>query len=167
MIDAIRDQTERALWETRNVMVCLADAGLWDKPYCGAPAWQHAYHMLHSLDRWYINPERYQQPPFHTEGLDNLDRPVHNHLTLEQVLDYHAQISCKLRKYLENLTEAELEQCPEGCRWTRLTLVLAQMRHLHSHMGMLMGFLIADQEKWPFVLGLTRPIPEEPHELYF
>ena len=167
MIEAIRDQTERALWETRNVIVCLDDAGLWDKVYCGAPAWQHAYHMLHSLDRWYINPERYQQPDFHTEGLDNLDLPVSGRLSLKQLLDYHAQISEKLRAYLRTLTQEQLNECPEGCAWTRLTLVLAQMRHLHSHMGMLMGFLIAEKERWPSVLGLTRPIPEGPYELYF
>ncbi len=167
MIADIRDQTERALWETRNIILCLKDAALWEKPYCGAPAWQHAYHMLHSLERWYINPERYQQPAFHTEGLDDLDRPASTALAPEQLLCYHEQISRKLRQYLDTLTADELERCPEGCRWTRLTLILAQMRHLHSHMGMLMGFLIADKEKWPFVLGLTRPLPEEPQPLYF
>ena len=51
----IRDQTERALWEVKNVIDCVPDA-LWDRLCCDVPLWQHIYHMLHSLDLWLVNP---------------------------------------------------------------------------------------------------------------
>lgn len=40
---------------------------------CEMPLWKHIYHMLHSLDQWYINPRVYIQPSFHEKDLNNLD----------------------------------------------------------------------------------------------
>lgn len=117
----IREQTDRALWEVRNVIDCVPDT-LWEKPYCASPCWQHIYHTLHSLDLWYINPRErhYQEPAIHAAHLNNLD----------------------------------------------ISPILAQFRHLHSHMGMLMGFLIADTGLWPRVLGLECPIPTGEYDKY-
>ena len=53
----LTEMTVRALWETQNVLDCIPDE-LWDRPYGGAPLWQHIYHMLHALDQWFINPAR-------------------------------------------------------------------------------------------------------------
>ena len=52
---AIADQTSRALWEVGNVIACVPDR-LWEKEYCEQPLYKHIYHMLHSLDLWFINP---------------------------------------------------------------------------------------------------------------
>ncbi len=46
-------------------------------------------------------------------------------------------------------------------------MILAQFRHLHTHMGMLMGFVIDDTGLWPRVLGLEKPFPEGDYEKYF
>ena len=32
---------------------------------CGAPCWRWAYHAIHSADKWFINPNVYEEPPFH------------------------------------------------------------------------------------------------------
>lgn len=55
LIDIIEEQTNRALWEVKNVIECVPD-DLWEKTYCDMPCWKHIYHMLHSFDRWYMNP---------------------------------------------------------------------------------------------------------------
>jgi hypothetical protein len=39
------------------------------------PLWKHAYHLLHSADRWFINPACFEEPPFHTPGLNSLSMP--------------------------------------------------------------------------------------------
>ena len=86
---ALVDQTERALWSVKNVMDCIPDT-LWERPYCGMPLWKHLYHMLHSLDQWFINPEVYTDPPFHLPGLNDLDTPSPTPLsrqTLEIILE--------------------------------------------------------------------------------
>ena len=41
--------------------------------------------------------------------------------------------------YLDTLTDEMLYEKPEGCRYTRLELVLRQFRHISFHTGMLNG----------------------------
>ena len=70
----IKEQTDRALWEVKNVIDCVPD-DLWDKKYCDMPCWKHIYHMLHSLDLWYINPRarKLREPSVYVNALTNLD----------------------------------------------------------------------------------------------
>ena len=77
---------------------------------------------------------------------------------LELYLDKVAE---KLRAYLRGLSDAELSVRPEGSPYERLTLIVGQMRHLHTHMGMLMGFIIAARGEWPMVLGMKAELPTE------
>lgn len=56
---------------------------------------------------------------------------------------------------------------PEGCEYAGFTLILAQHRHLHTHMGMLMGFIVAETGLWPGVLGLEGTVPEDGKDKYF
>ena len=53
--DDIKYLTDRALWETENLIKCIPDE-LWTKRYDGIPVWKYLYHTLYSMDRWYINP---------------------------------------------------------------------------------------------------------------
>ena len=164
----IRDQTARALWEVRNVVTCVPDA-LWDREYCQMPCWKHIYHMLHSLDLWFINPRDrdFREPPFHVQNLNNLDVPSDGHLSRAQLEQYLNTIEDKLYAYLDGLSDDRLLESPENCEYTRFTLIMAQFRHLHSHMGMLMGFVIAETGLWPRVLGLEKPIPNGGYGEYF
>lgn len=168
IVQSITEQTRRALWEIRNVIDCVPDA-MWEKPYCEMPVWKHIYHTLHSLDRWFINPcdPAYLEPAIHREGLNDLDRPTDGLLTRAQLEGYLADIERKLARYLSSLTDAMLTQAPEGCPFSRMTLILGQHRHLHSHMGMLMGFIIAETGLWPRVLGLEGDFPQGEYEKYF
>lgn len=159
--EIIRDQTDKAIWEVQNVIDCIPDE-MWDREYCGMPLWKHIYHTLHSLDLWYINPDdpNYSEPPFHTENLNNLDAVSEGRLTRAQINDYFSGIKSKLNDYLENLSDTQLLQYPDCCEYTRFTLIIAQFRHLHSHMGMFMGFIIQATGQWPTVLGLKGKIPD-------
>ena len=154
----IRDETNRALWEVENVIACVPDA-LWDACYGDMPLWKHIYHMLHSLDQWYINPRVYTEPPFHVPDLNNLDVPSPVRLGREEIGRYFDAVKQKIAAYDDELTDGVLLQKPAHCEWTRFTLILAQYRHLHSHMGMLMGFMIADTGQWPRTIGLEHAIP--------
>lgn len=168
-LDIIRDQTERALWEVRNVMDCIPD-GLWEKKYCGMPMWKHIYHMLHSLDLWLINPcdKNFVEPPFHVRDLNNLDVPSQKELTRGELSGYYVGVKRKVLDYLRDLREEDLLQRPLGCEYTKFTLILAQHRHLHSHMGMIMGFIIDDTGLWPRVVGLEGEIPAgDDYDRYF
>ena len=106
---------------------------------CGAPCWRWAYHALHSADKWFINPCAYEEPSFHEDGMDNPDNPTSVVLTDRQLLDYLDSIERKTMDYLDTLTDEMLYEKPEGCRYTRMELVLRQFRHISFHTGMLNG----------------------------
>lgn len=165
--DVIREQTLRALWEVKNVIDCVPD-GLWDREYCGMPCWKHIYHTLHSLDLWYMNPrdKTFVEPDIHEKDLNNLDVVSGKRLSRNEINGYFADIDRKIKEYIRTLTDERLLEFPPDCEYTRFTLILAQFRHLHSHMGMLMGFIIDDTGLWPRVLGLEKPIPDGAYSKY-
>ena len=156
----ITEMTVRALWETQNVLDCIPDA-LWDIRFGGAPVWQHIYHMLHELDQWFINPDDpdFVEPPVHHPHLQNLSIYPAAHLDRRQIDDYFYTIKAKLSLYLTSLHDEDLLQRPENCTWTRFTLILAQFRHWHLHLGMLMGFVQADTGLCPRTLPPNTDIP--------
>ena len=168
LAETIKDQTNRALWEVKNVIDCVPDE-LWNKEYAKMPCWKHIYHMLHSLELWFINPrdKEYREPGIHEKDLNNLDVFSVKQLTREEINHYFKEINRKLTDYLLRLTDDQLTCMPGDCEYNRFTLVLAQFRHLHTHMGMVMGFIIADTGLWPRVLGLENPVPTEEYSKYF
>ncbi len=155
-------QTERTLWEARNVMRCAADSGLWEAVYCDMPVWRHVYHMLHSLDQWYMSPEHYAEPLIHVDGLNDLDRAVEAPaFSLAQMEEYLTAITAKLRAYLAAMPDAALEASPDSRPFARLALIVAAIRHLTAHFGMLMGFIIAERGAWPLTIGMKGALPTE------
>lgn len=167
LTDIITDQTIRALWEVKNVADCVPDR-YWDKKYCDMPMWKHIYHMLHSLDLWFINPRdpRFEEPEFHEKDLNDLDKASSKALTRAEINSYFNKTEDKIRDYLNGLKDEVLLEKPDGCEYTRFTLILAQHRHLHTHMGMIMGFIIDDTGLWPRVVGLEGEIPTGDYERY-
>ena len=75
-------------------------------------------------------------------------------------------IEKKILGYISELDDKKLSEYPIGCEYSRFTLILAQFRHLYTHMGMIMGFIIDDKGLWPRVLGLEMPFPEEGYSKY-
>jgi len=117
--------------------------------------------MLHSLDLWFINPRdpRYQEPDIHEKDLNNLDVVSQKDLTRQEIDSYIEKTELRIMNYLDHLTTEELLSRPDNCEYSRFTLIMAQHRHLHTHMGMIMGFIIDDTGLWPRVLGLENVLP--------
>ena len=126
-----------------------------DADCLGAPLWRWAYHALHSADKWFINPFDYVEPPFHAEGLDNPANPSNVILSDEELLAYLDSIEKKTLDYLDTLTDQMLYEKPEGCKYTRLELVLRQYRHLSFHTGMLNGQTALATGKFPMWVSET------------
>ncbi len=169
LCDDIRFLTERALWETENLMKCIPDE-LWTKRYDGIPMWKFLYHTLYSMDRWYINPydETYQNPPFHMDTLADLNViPKDECLSREQMERYFGQIRNKIQNYVSLLSDRELSEKPENCDMSRFRLILGQFRHWHRHMGVIYGFIIEGDGKWPYVLNMLGKYPDEPMPDYY
>lgn len=169
LCDDIRYLTNRALWETENLIKCIPDK-LWDKRYDGIPMWKYVYHTLYSMDRWYINPNdaSYRNPEFHTDTLADLNViPQDEYIERSQIDQYFLQIQDKIQNYIEQLEDASLSENPEGCNMSRFRLILGQFRHWHRHMGIIYGFIIEDAGKWPYVLNMNGKYPEDAMPNYF
>ncbi|MCU6727087.1 Uncharacterised protein [uncultured Ruminococcus sp.] len=120
---------------------------------CGAPAWRYAYHMIHSADKWFIDPFDFTEPQFHEEGMDNPDNPCEAELSDELLLDYAAHVRDKTLAYLDSLDDTMLNECPKNCPYTRLELILMQFRHLSVHIGMINGLTIEKTDRFPLFVG--------------
>ena len=117
------------------------------------PLWKHVYHMLHSMDQWFINPERYVEPDFHEDKMNSLFVSSQKALSKEELQDYFEKIKDKINAYLEGLSDEDLESCPDQCKLSRLTLILGQIRHMSCHMGLIHSFIRDKTGKWPAFLG--------------
>ncbi len=169
LCDDIRFLTQRALWETKNLIQCIPDC-LWTKRYDDIPMWKYVYHTLYSMDRWFINPcdTTYQDPPFHMPGLNDLNIvPDTESIEKTQIENYLDAIQKKIENYVQILTDADLSRTPEGCEFSRFCLILGQFRHWHRHMGIIYGFIIQDDGKWPYVLNMLGDYPATPMPNYY
>ncbi|MBQ6468546.1 MAG: hypothetical protein IJJ50_00650 [Lachnospiraceae bacterium] len=168
--DDIRYLTERALWETENLIMSIPEE-IWNRRYDGIPLWKYLYHMLYSMDRWFINPfdPEYRNPDFHVESLADLNVVPEEEqiLSREQEMRYFLQIKEKIQGYLGTLTDEMLSGYPEGSGMSRLRLIIGQHRHWHRHMGIVYGFVIEDTGKWPYVLNMDAPYPDAPMPNYY
>lgn len=167
--DDIRYLTNRALWETENLMKCIPD-NLWNMRYDGIPMWKYLYHTLYSMDRWFINPydADYKNPEFHIETLADLNViPKDEVISREQMEGYFYCIKEKIQTYIQTLSDDRLSEKPESCELSRFCLILGQFRHWHRHMGIIYGFIIKDDGKWPYVLNMFGEYPEEPMPNYY
>lgn len=157
LVDGIQRQSGRLALNLRiSLETCDLSALLFDMPI-----WKHLYHTMHSLDQWFINPARYVEPAFHVKNLNSLDEPSNSTLSRQQLSDYLTEIDHKLNRYLENLTDEQLAEKPEGCDYTRLELILGQTRHCMCHIGIINGSTIAATGKWPRVVGMVYSDPEQ------
>ena len=86
--------------------------------------------------------------------MDNPDNPCNVVLSDEQLLDYLHKVQIKTENYLDNLSEEELDEKPDGCEYTRLELILGQFRHISSHIGMINGQTIERTGRFPVFSGL-------------
>ena len=121
---------------------------------CEMPIWKHLYHTLHSIDRWFINPDRYEEPSFHVPNLNSLDIQSEKILTRDELSNYFESIKNKINQYLDTLSDEMLYEKPNGCNYTRLALVLGQYRHLNCHLGNINCTTIIETGEWPRVVGL-------------
>lgn len=66
LVDSVRQLTNIMFV---NADIMLKTCGL-NYILCDMPIWKHVYHMLHSCDQWFINPNEYTEPDFHEPGAE-------------------------------------------------------------------------------------------------
>lgn len=151
LVETLKNGTEIMF---HNFYVTLVTCDM-DYVLCEMPIWKHCYHTLHSCDRWFINPAKYEEPSFHEEGLNSLDVMSEKVLTREDLLCYFEQVKVKIMAYLDTLCDADLYEIPEDYIHNRLECIIGQMRHFYCHLGNINATTIIETGKWPRVVGMS------------
>ena len=151
LVSNIRKQTE-VLFTNAEIMLKTCNL---DYILCDMPIWKHVYHMLHSCDQWFINPNEYTEPDFHVPNLNSLDIPSEKSLSREQLSAYLAKVKEKIMSYIDSLTDEQLYEMPNGSVSNRLGLILSQYRHFYAHLGNINGTTIIETNRWPRVIGTS------------
>jgi len=138
------------MFDNAGIMLKTCDL---DYILCDMPVWKHVYHMLHSCDRWFINPEHYAEPDFHEPDMNSLDVMTDKVLSREDLSQYLAAVRAKVMGYVDSLTDDMLYQAPPDCAADRLSLILSQNRHFYAHLGNINATTIIATNQWPRVVG--------------
>lgn len=151
LVETIKASTEIMF---HNFYVTLITCNM-DYILCDMPIWKHCYHTLHSCDKWFINPMKYEEPDFHEEGLDSLDYMGNKALSKEELLVYLETVKSKIFAYLDGLNDVNLYENPEGYKHNRLECMIGQMRHFYCHLGNINATTIIEKNKWSRVVGMS------------
>lgn len=149
LVASIRKLTE-IMFVNADIMLQTCDLNY---ILCDMPIWKHVYHMLHSCDQWFINPNEYTEPEFHVPGLNSLDIPSEKTLTRDQLTTYLEAVKDKIMAYVDSLTDEQLYEVPNGCKLNRLGMMLSQYRHFYAHLGNINATTIIETNKWPRVVN--------------
>ena len=151
LVAAIKNHAE-VMFQNADIMLQTCNL---DFTLCDFPIWKHVYHMLHSCDQWFINPNRYDEPDFHEPNMNSLNIMTEKVLSREDLLTYLESVHMKIIGYIDSLTDETLYELPQGCTTNRLSLILSQQRHFYAHLGNINATTIIETNEWPRVIGIT------------
>lgn len=152
-IIAIIQNQSGVLLENLQVTLEFCSESLMEKSFPDWPIWKQFYHMLHSLDQWFIDPSTFMEPSIHQPYFRTSDKGP-GKLTKEQLLKYFAEIRSKIETYLAQLSIAQLEEPVGKGNLTRLDLILSQFRHVMHHVGYLHCAIKSETGESPQYIGL-------------
>ena len=129
----------------------------------GFPTWKHFYHLIHSIDKNFINPNSFQEPTFHQKNMDIIYMESGKKLSKKELEKYYQQVKSKIQKYFNSLTDSTLEEVVsyKELKLTKMELILAQFRHIFYHVGYLHCCIKIEKGQTPEYIGIYKSIPEK------
>ncbi len=126
---------------------------------------RYLFHMIHSMDKYFINPYAYTYDAGVAGGIDEnysvIDEAREGYIPndgfvvpRETLSAYLAFVKQKIFAYLKTLTDDALAEKPEGCPYTKLALILGQYRHTMFHDGLSEAVTFASKGEWLPYTGL-------------
>jgi DinB superfamily len=155
LMKTITEQTQILFANVETTLNSIEDDQLYNTNICDWPLAEQIYHMLHSFDQWFINPNNYKEPDILQRKTDEGRK-----LSKLELIEFYDSIKVKISSYLEHLKGESLSSQPPDCQFNRLALMLGQYRHLMYHIGFIHSCLrIYTRGTSPPYHGLGLPIP--------
>lgn len=149
IVHIISEQTQILYLNVEAILDGLIETDLNDNNICDWPLGEQIYHMLQSMDQWFINPNRYKESEQYSK----------NNMTMFELIGYCQSIKNKIVNYLDHLDPDSLIEKPPDCEFSKLALILGQYRHFMYHIGLVHGCLrVHTQGTSPPYFGLGPPI---------
>ena len=123
----------------------------------GFLVWKQFYHLVHSIDKNFIDPSSSIEPTIHKKNLD-IVYLNENHLSKQQIYDYYIEVKKRVEKYLAEIDDNVLNTkiIYKGMELSKLELVMAQLRHVFYHIGYMHCFLKIERGETPEYIGLYK-----------
>jgi len=162
LADSIRNQT-RQIFQNIEILLEVIPADEFDAIKGGFKTWKHFYHLIHSLDRNFIDPGNYVEPEFHKKNLNIIYLEDENKLTKDKIEKYYEDVKNKIQRYLNELKEETIEDKVifNGMELTKMEMILAQLRHVFYHVGYLHCCIKIEKGETPEYIGLYKATPEK------
>ncbi len=160
--ESVQRQT-RQIFDNIDILFDSIPDGEFQDVKGGFRTWKNFYHCIHSLDKNFIDPSRYQEPEFHEKNMDVVYIETPRALSKSELRAYYATVRGKITRYLDALDDATLLETVtvHDRAYTRLELILAQLRHVFYHVGYLHCCLKIERGDTPEYVGLYKRIPDK------
>ena len=129
----------------------------------GFPMWKNMYHCIHSLDKNLIDPSSYCEPSFHEKNMDVIYLETPKILSKNELMNYYTEVKQKIANYLYAINDVKLVEKVylNDKYYTRLELILAQLRHVFYHIGYLHCCIKIEYGNTPEYIGLYKRVPDK------
>ena len=162
LADSIKNQTKQ-IFQNIEILLDSVPQNEFDEIKGGFKTWKHFYHLIHSMDKNFIDPGNYEEPEFHKKNLDIIYLDDDNKLTKNDIEVYYNNVKNKIQKYINELNERTLDVkiIFKEMNLTKLELILAQLRHIFYHIGYLHCCIKMEKGETPEYIGLYKVKPEK------
>jgi hypothetical protein len=162
LTDSIKNQTKQ-IFQNIEILLEVIPANEFDTLKGGFKTWKHFYHLIHSLDKNFIDPGNYTEPEFHKKNLNIIYLEDENKLTKDEIANYYEIVKNKIQKYINELKDETLENkiVFNGMEFTKIELIMAQLRHIFYHIGYIHCCIKIEKGETPEYIGLYKAAPEK------
>jgi hypothetical protein len=162
LTDSIKNQTKQ-IFQNIEILLDVIPENEFDTLKGGFKTWRHFYHLIHSLDKNFIDPGNYDEPEFHKKNLNIIYLNDENKLTKSEIEKYYVNVKDKVQKYINELNRETLDEKVifNEMNFTKMELILAQLRHIFYHVGYLHCCIKMEKGETPEYIGLYKAALEK------
>ena len=162
LANSVKNQTKQ-IFQNIEILFENIQENEFDTIKGGFKTWKHFYHLIHSLDKNFIDPSNYEEPIFHKKNMNIIYLDDNNILTKNEIEKYYNYVKNKIQEYINKLDDNILEEIIifNGMNITKLELILAQLRHIFYHIGYLHCCIKIEKGDTPEYVGLYKVLPEK------
>jgi hypothetical protein len=162
LADSIKNQTIQ-IFQNIEILLDTIHENEFDSLKGGFKTWKHFYHLIHSLDKNFIDPINFVEPEFNKKNMSIIYLNDCNNLSKIEIKYYYRNVKNKIQKYLNTLNNETLEEeiYFNEMSLTKLELIMAQLRHIFYHIGYLHCCIKIEKGVTPEYIGLYKVLPEK------